>query len=175
MRAALDRLYSMAAWVAAGCLFAIFLLVLVQVSMRLLDGLMRLAGQPALGFLVPSIAEICGFLLAAASFLALARTLAAGGHIRVGILIDRLGASRRFLESAMALLGAVLGGYFAYAVGRLAWKSLSFNDVSYGMVPVPLWIPQAVMTLGLVVLVVALLDTAWRAWHGDIMRGGAEG
>ena len=40
----------------------------------------------------------------------------------------------------------------------LAYDSYDFGDVSIGMVPVPLWIPQAVMVLGLIWLLIALLD-----------------
>lgn len=175
MRRSLDMLYRAAAWAAAACLLAIFVLVMAQVSLRLLDAAMRLAGQRAFGFIVPSIAEICGFLLAEASFLALAHTLASGGHIRVGMLIDRLGRARPVVEAGVALLATLLAGYATLAVGRLAWKSWAFNDVSYGIVAVPLWLPQGIMTLGLAILVVSLLDVAWRAWRGEVLRGGAEG
>jgi hypothetical protein len=33
-----------------------------------------------------------------------------------------------------------------------------FKEVSYGIVPMPLWIPQAVMTSGALVLLLALID-----------------
>jgi TRAP-type C4-dicarboxylate transport system permease small subunit len=174
MRRFLDALYRGAGWVAALSIFLIFALVAVQVSARILDVLLRLAGFVPIGFIVPSIAEICGFLLAIASFMALAHTLVVGGHIRVGILIDRLSPTvRRPVETLVGLLATALCIYAAIAVGRLAWKSWSFNDVSYGMIPVPLALPQGLMTLGLAILAVALLDVTVRAWReGSYLKGG---
>jgi hypothetical protein len=40
----------------------------------------------------------------------------------------------------------------------MVWFSYATHDVSQGLVPVPLWIPQAAMALGLATLFVALLD-----------------
>ena len=40
----------------------------------------------------------------------------------------------------------------------MLWFSFITHDVSQGLVPVPLWIPQTGMALGLAILLVALLD-----------------
>ena len=166
MRSMLDTTYRGAGWAAALALFIIFALVAVQVLARLLDGMLKLLGQPALGFIVPSIAEICGFLLAAASFLALAHTLTVGGHIRVGVLIERLPTRvRRIVEAVVGLAAVGLGIYMTVAMAKLTWKSWAFNDVSYGFIPVPLALPQAAMTFGLGLLTVAILDVTIRAWR----------
>src|SRR6266581_1736957 len=82
MRRALDRLYAFALWLAAGCLLGIAVLVALQIAGRLLDGTLVLFGLSRAGLIVPSLDEIAGYLLAAASFLALAGTLKAGAHIR---------------------------------------------------------------------------------------------
>jgi TRAP-type C4-dicarboxylate transport system permease small subunit len=176
VRKLLDSAYRFAGYAAAVSLVLIFSLVLMQVGARLVDSAMRLAGLPPLGLIVPSIAEICGFLLAAASFLALAYTLTIGGHIRVGILVERLPqGARRILETATGAAAALLAGYFTYAVGELALKSWRFNDVSYGFVPVPLWLPQAVMAIGLGLLAIALIDVTWRsASRGEPLPGAGE-
>ena len=176
MRSMLDTAYRAAGWIAALALFIIFALVAVQVLARLLDGTLKLLGQPVVGFIIPSIAEICGFLLAAASFLALAHTLTVGGHIRVGVLIERLPAGvRRIVEGAVGLAAAGLGVYMTVAMARLTWKSWAFNDVSYGFIPVPLALPQAAMTLGLALLTIAILDVTIRAWRTRVfVEAGSE-
>ena len=166
MRGILDVTYRWAGWAAALSLLAIFLLVGVQVSSRLLDAILRLIGLRPFGFIIPSIAEICGFLLATASFLGLAYTLTVGGHIRVGVLIDRLPRGvRRIVEAIVGLAAAGLGVYMTYALARLTWKSWTFNDVSYGFIPVPLALPQAAMTFGVALLSVAVLDVTLKAWR----------
>ncbi len=40
----------------------------------------------------------------------------------------------------------------------MAWFSFTTHDVSQGLVPVPLWIPQSGMALGVAILLIALLD-----------------
>ena len=166
MRKPLDILYRLAGYAAAAALVAIFALVSVQVLARLLDGAMRIAGLTPFGFIVPSIAEICGFLLAVASFLALAYTLTIGGHIRVGMLVERLPPGvRRPVEALVGLFAAGLAVYATVAVAKLAIKSWTFNDVSFGFVAVPLWLPQGIMALGLALLAVALLDVTVAAWR----------
>jgi hypothetical protein len=37
-------------------------------------------------------------------------------------------------------------------------ESIAFNDLSPGIVPVPIWIPQLTMALGLIVFSIAMID-----------------
>ncbi len=161
MRGCLDALYRVSGGLAALCLVAIAALVALQVAARLLDAALGALGIPVTGLVVPSLAEVAGFLLAAATFLALADTLAHGVHIRVDLLTARLpDALRRPLEAAVALLAAGLAGFAAYACAALAYKSYSYGDLSYGIVAVPLVIPQSALAIGLAILAVALVDRA---------------
>lgn len=176
MRRALDALYALCAALAALCLVAIAALVAIQVGARLLDtGLVALGRAPT-GFAVPSLAEIGGYLLAAATFLALADTLAKNVHIRVDLLTTRLpDKARAMLDGLVALLAAGIAAFGSYATGGLALKSFSYGDVSYGTVPVPLALPQATLALGLVVLAIALVDEAVSAFSGhDRITGSGE-
>ncbi|MBB4005491.1 TRAP transporter small permease [Aurantimonas endophytica] len=176
MRRVLDTLYSAAAGVAALCLLAILLLVAAQVGARTLDVLLVAAGLTPTRFVVPSLAEIAGFLLAGATFLALADTLAKNVHIRVDLVTARLPAGlRQGVDGVVALVGAAVAGFGAYATGALALKSYSFDDVSYGMVAVPLALPQATLALGLVILTIALVDEAVLAFTGRDRIAGSGG
>lgn len=176
MRRFLDGLYLCSGIAGALTIFLIFLLVGLQVTGRLVDALLNMIGWQTLGFVVPSVAEICGFLLAAGTFLALPYTLVRGGHIRIGMVVDRLPVgARRVVESLIGLGAATLAAYAALAMGRLTYKSYAFNDVSYGIVPIPLALPQAAMTLGLVILAVAVLDvTARVALRAERLPGAQE-
>jgi TRAP-type C4-dicarboxylate transport system permease small subunit len=176
MRRFLDGLYVSAGVAGALAIFLIFALVGFQISARLLDWLMRTLGLDVIGLIVPSIAEICGFLLAAGSFLALPYTLVRGGHIRIGIVVNRLPAAVQRAAEVLAGAGAaLLCAYATVALARLALRSLSFGDVSYGIVPIPLALPQAMMALGLAVMTVALIDVTWQAAaRGERLPGGQE-
>lgn len=159
MRKALDQLYRLSGAVAAVFLLAICGVVLLQVGANILDvAIGWVTGRPY-GLVVPSYAEFAGFFLAATSFLALAYTLRCGGHIRVSMIIQRLAPRhRRFVEVWCTGMGVLMAGYFAVFTVGLVLESLEFGDVSPGMVPVPLWIPQVAMAVGLIVLTIALVD-----------------
>ena len=91
MRRALDTLYRVSLAASAICLVAIAIMVGVQLAARLLDGALALLNLPRTGFVILSLDEIGGYLLAAASFFALGGTLKAGAHIRVTLLLAALG------------------------------------------------------------------------------------
>ena len=48
-----------------------------------------------------------------------------------------------------------------------ASDSVAFGSVSYGVVRVPLWLPQGAMTAGLALLLLALLDELVMLLRGD--------
>lgn len=159
MRRLLNFLYRASGVLGAFFLAAICLTVLAQVGARLIDRLALWLLGERIGLIVPSAAEFTGFFLVAAAFLGLAYTLRAGGHIRVSLLIRRLGGRRRRWFEAWCLgSGTLLCGYFAWHAILLVRDSLAFGEMSYGIIAVPLWIPQTGMALGLVVLTIALLD-----------------
>ena len=155
MRLLLDTLYRLCAASAAGFLLAILLLILAQTIGRQID------------LVVPSTNEMAGLCMAAATFLALAPTLRAGGHIRVSLVIGRLGpGTRRWAELWCHLFALFIVGYFAWYAGDLAWASLQRGRVTPGLIPIPLWPPQAGVAFGLVMLGVALTEALV-----DVLRG----
>jgi len=159
MRRFLDTLYRVTLWLSALSLFAIALMVGVQIVARLLDGALALLHLPRTGFIILSLNEICGYLLAAASFLALAGTLRAGVHIRVTMLLGGLSEStRRYAEIWAFGFAAFASAYMTWNLGSFAWVSFRFHEISSGVVKVPLAYPQASMAFGTLVLTIALLD-----------------
>ena len=159
MRRILDTLYESALWAAALCLATIALLVGAQLAGRILDGTLALLNLPRTDFVVLSLAEISGYLLAAASFLALAPTLRAGAHIRVTMALNGLSEGPRRVAELFAFgLATVAAGYMTWHFANFAYVSFKFNEVSSGVVRVQLGYPQAVVALGALILFVALLD-----------------
>ena len=110
-------------------------------------------------FVILSLNEICGYLLAAASFLALAGTLKAGAHIRVTLVLGMFSEhTRRYIEIWAFGFAAAACAYMTGHLGNFAWVSLRFHEVSNGVIRVPLAYPQAAMALGALMLTVALID-----------------
>jgi TRAP-type C4-dicarboxylate transport system permease small subunit len=166
MRGILDRLYAVALWLAAFCLFSIFLMVGVQLAARVVDSACKLLGIPQPGFVILSLAEIAGYLLAAASFLALAGTLKAGVHIRVTIALGLMSEpARRIVELLAFAGGAILSGYMTWHMADFAFVSFRFDEVSTGVIRVPLAIPQTAMAVGLLILTIALVDEVMLIWR----------
>jgi TRAP-type C4-dicarboxylate transport system permease small subunit len=162
MRSALDALYRISLYLSAACLLVIAVAVGAQLAGRLLDGTLHLFGLPVLGLQVLSLAEICGYMLAAASFLALAPTLKAGAHIRVTMVLGALSEEkRRYVEIWAFGASTLAAAYLTWHLANFAWVSFLFNEVSAGVVRVPLGYPQAAMALGAAVLTVALADETW--------------
>lgn len=160
LRYALDRLYLAAGWIAAGAIVLICLIVTVQVLFNLTA---RLLG-PEYSWTIPSYADFAGFLLAGATFLALAHTLVEGGHIRVNLLASRLPLPLAFMAELFALaLGLAFSLFASWHMAALVAESWRYGDKSPGIVPVPLWLPQAVVTLGLVILAIAFADLLMQA------------
>lgn len=159
MRLFLDRLYETALWLAAFCLAAIASMVGVQLAARILDGALTLAHLPRTEFVILSLNEICGYLLAAASFLALAGTLKSGVHIRVTMVLGALREdARRYAEMLAFAAAAMAVAYMTWNLASFAWVSFQFNEVSIGVVRVPLCYPQAAMAFGSAILTIALVD-----------------
>ena len=159
MRVLLDRFYRAGLVLAALCLVAIAVLVGLQLAGRIADGVLRVTGLTPVGFVIPSVAEFAANLLAAASFFALAATLKSGGHIRVTMLLGAVGERRRWLFEVWALgAAAAFSAYITFSVGRFAYYSFVFHEISPGVIPVPLAIPQTAMTAGVLMLTVAFVD-----------------
>ena len=159
MRRFLDSLYRLGGYISALQLMVIMVMVVLQVSGRILDKALLTLGMDALGLQVPGLAELAGFLLLGATFTGLAYTLTVGGHIRVDLLHRALPEKvQRALDIVVVVIALAITSFATWFSVLLTYDSYDFGDVSIGMVPVPLWIPQAVMVVGLVWLLIALLD-----------------
>ena len=155
----MDKIYKAGAGLAAIFMILIALLTLVQIVGR------------GLGLRVPDAGELAGYCMAASLFLALAYTFRTGGHIRVNLLLHHVGPkSRDLLERWCMICAVIIGGMFAAFSVKLVYDSYIFNDVSTGMMPVPLWIPQLSMAVGAIIFEIALIEEAIHVFRGGQPR-----
>lgn len=167
MRKALDALYGVSLIGACLSMVLIATLVSLQVLGRVADRLAVLLGGARYGFAIPSLAEIGGFLFVSSAFLALPAALRSAGHVRVTLALRLFGdRGDRVMSIFVLAIGLCLAAFAAWAIGVQTLASFERGSVSYGLVPIALWIPQAVMTLGLAVFVIALLDELVTALSG---------
>jgi TRAP-type C4-dicarboxylate transport system permease small subunit len=146
VRRMLDGLYDAAAAVAALCLVGILVVIVAQVGLRWS------------GRTFPGAAQYAGYLMAAASFLAFAHTLNRGAHIRVGLLLNALGARRHWAEVWCLAVGSVAACYLAWFAVRTVYWSWRLGDVSQGQDRMMLWIVQTPVAVGAVILALCLID-----------------
>ncbi|MGI9401800.1 MAG: TRAP transporter small permease [Rhizobiaceae bacterium] len=147
LRRGLDLLYLSSGVLAALCLIAILVLIVVQMVARWT------------GEVFPGAPDYAGYAMAAASFLAFANALNRGSHIRVAILINAVGPKmRRLLNIWCFAIGSAIMWYFVYYAGRFVYWSWKFNDISQGQDKTALWIPQSVMLVGAIIMAIALTD-----------------
>jgi TRAP-type C4-dicarboxylate transport system permease small subunit len=147
VRATLNAIYKGSGLLAGFFLVAIALLSLIQIVGR------------ELGFASHSYDEFAGYCMAASSFMGLAWTLRGNEQIRMTLAIGATkGRLRRAFEIFALAVAAAMTGYFGWWSVAMVWTSYSLGDVSQGLVPISLWIPQSGMALGLVVLLIAFVD-----------------
>ncbi|MXQ09797.1 TRAP transporter small permease subunit [Alphaproteobacteria bacterium GH1-50] len=152
----LDRVYLGAAWIAAFTILAIALLISAQIFLNFSTRALSLP----LPSTIPSYADFSGFMLAAATFLAMPYTFRSGGHIRVSLITARLMPRARLVCEIAALAGAAfLTGFAVYFIWVLVAESVHYGDVSNGTIPVPLWIPQSAMGVGMTLLCISAIHS----------------
>ena len=139
------------------------------------------------GIAVPGTTEFAGYAMAATSFFALCHALTRGAHIRVSIILNANAFLKKWLDVFAVFGAAVIATYFArYAIKTNQFSemlndrtqgqdqipewvvslfSLDFSAAVQGsttLVYTPVWIPQLAMSIGTVLLAIALWDTLYR-------------
>ena len=146
IRRTLDGLYTLSGAIGALFLIAILLIIIAQMVLRWTGGVF------------PGATNYAGYCMAAASFFSLAYALNHGAHIRVSLLLTKLGRWRRLGEIWCYGVAAVTATFFArYAIKANYWSE-KLNDISQGQDATPLWIPQMAMSIGTVLLAIAFWD-----------------
>jgi TRAP-type C4-dicarboxylate transport system permease small subunit len=147
VRRFLDRLY-----LAAGALGAVFIGLICVLML----------GQSVLrefGVRTGAVNDVVAWCCAAGSFFAMAHAFKHGDFVRVTLLLEHLSPrARRVLETVCLAIAALAVGYLAWWANRFTYDSWRFDEKAQGLLPIPIWIPQASFALGSILLFVAVLD-----------------
>ena len=147
MRRFLDWLY-----LASGAVGAVFiaLIMVLMIAQSVLREFHVRTG---------AVNDVVSWFCAAASFFAMAHAFKHGDFVRVNLLLEKLPpAPRRVLEIICLAIGTVSVASLAFWATRFTYDSWAFNEVAQGLLPIPIWIPQASFALGSLLLLVALVD-----------------
>jgi TRAP-type C4-dicarboxylate transport system permease small subunit len=169
----IDVLSRLDGWLGAGCLVTLTALMLAEVLLRALSNVF-----PWVPADIPVAWEYSSYLMAATFTFGAAMTLRAGGHIRVTLVLARVSpATRRRMETVLAVLGVGFCGYLAWAMAYFTWRSFESGQTSVSSGTL-MWIPQIFVTFGIVLLTVQFVARFFQAALGlpleDLsMRAGA--
>lgn len=144
---AIEKLGRLDGWIGAACLVALTLLMLAEITVRALSNFF-----PWVPADIPVAWEYSSYLMAACFTFGAAMTLRAGGHIRVTLVLGKLsGPARRWMEVCASLIATMFTGFLAIAMVRFSWAAFERGQTSISSGTL-LWIPEAVIAFGMVLL-----------------------
>ena len=156
MRRLLDGLYLWAGYAAAGFLIMIFAIMMI----------MSVGRQFNLN--IPAGDDFAAWCMAAMAFLGMAHTFKRGEMIRVGLLLEQLSGRARWLFELLALtvtLGFI--SFFTWHAYQFVRMSYVSNEMSNGVVAVPMWLPQLGFLGGAALLCIAVFDEFVHVLRGN--------
>lgn len=171
----LDGVYFASGVIAAFFMVTILLLIVAQMIARWTN------------VALPGTTEFAGYAMAATSFFALCHAMMRGAHIRVSIILNSTAFLKKWLDIFAVFAAAVIATYFARFAVKANFFSEMLNDRTQGqdqipewlvklfrfdiagaleggekLVYTPVWIPQLAMSIGTILLAIALWDTLTR-------------
>ena len=171
----LDGVYFASGVIAACFMVTILLLIVAQMIARWTS------------VALPGTTEFAGYAMAATSFFALCHAMMRGAHIRVSIILNSTAFLKKWLDIFAVFAAAVIATYFARFAVKANVFSEMLNDRTQGqdqipewlvklfqldfsgalegsakLVYTPVWIPQIAMSIGTILLAIALWDTLIR-------------
>ncbi len=147
MRRALDRLYLWAGYVAGACLVATLSLMMIMAVGRQFN------------LNIPDGTDFASWTMAAMAFLGMAHTFRNGEMIRVGLIVEKLHGKPKLVAEAFALsvtLAFLL--YFTWHAYEFVRISRMTQEMSNGVIAMPVWVPQLSFLGGAVILTIAVID-----------------
>lgn len=149
-------------YLAAGGIGAFFV-VLICVFM-LGQSLLR-----QFGVSTGAVNDYVSWFCAAAGFFTMAHALKHGDFVRVSLLLEHVGPkTRHWLELVSLAVATVAVSYLAFWACKFTYESWKFNEMSQGLVAVPIWIPQTSFAAGALLLVVAVVDELIIVLRGQV-------
>ncbi|MBG9387650.1 TRAP transporter small permease [Caenimonas aquaedulcis] len=147
MRRFLDRLYLASGAVGAAFIAFICIVMIAQSILR------------EFGVRTGAANDVVAWSCAAASFFAMAHAFKHGDFVRVTLLLEKMSPPvRRVMEIICLAIAALSVGYLAFWANKFTYDSWRFHEVAQGLLPIPIWIPQASFALGSILLLVAVVD-----------------
>lgn len=138
MIAFIDALSKAGGLVSSACIVVMTLLILAEAMLRLLLGRSLFIAE-----------EFCAYLMANFVMLGLAYTLRERGHIRVNLLLSRLGEAGRIrCELAGCVVGCAVFALLTWELWLLTIDNFVTDQRSMNVTEVPIYLPQIGLIAG---------------------------
>ncbi|WP_422074801.1 TRAP transporter small permease subunit [Tranquillimonas rosea] len=159
----IDALTQAALYLSALCLFALFGFILSEVIARNIFG-------RSISFSW----DYAAYMMGAVFFLASGAALRNGVHVRVTALREVLAPGmRRALDILACLIGIATVAMILWALAEMAWLSYGRGSRAATVSKTPLWLPQAAMAAGALVLWLQMIAQTLRVLAGGTLHGDA--
>jgi TRAP-type C4-dicarboxylate transport system permease small subunit len=146
----MDKVYLWAGYLAGAAMVGVFLITMTQITCRWFG--IPLNGSTA----------YAGYFMAASTFLAFAHTLNYGAHVRIEMFLSMMGRGRKFVEWIAFIVSGAVACWFAWYAWDMVYWSYMLGDLSQEMDATSLWIPQLVMSIGLTLFAISIVDHGLR-------------
>ncbi|MGD1955564.1 MAG: TRAP transporter small permease subunit [Sphingomonadales bacterium] len=145
----------------AGILSAVYIAALALLSLA------EIVSRNLFSLSIPFAVEYAGYLVMLSLTTGLGWAMKEGAHIRVSLVRNHLPQSLgKPIDVAVAVLGLLVSGFFAFAVLRFGLTTLDRGTVSYFPSQTPLAIPQLLLSIGPITLALACLAQLIRLHDG---------
>jgi TRAP-type C4-dicarboxylate transport system permease small subunit len=153
----IDRLCLGAAYGAAVLLAVLFLLGFSEIVLR-----------SGFGISLPFSVEYSGYLLVLVLFLGSGWTLSTAGHIRVTLVSEHISdRAARVLDIVCTIVALVVSTILSVALIEYAYGTWVRGTLSYYSSETPLAYPQALLSVGPIILTLALIARTLRLVSGQ--------
>ena len=126
-----------------------------------------IVGRKLFGFTFQGTDDLGGYVLAIIAVVGASYTMAMRGHTRVDVFLVRFSASwQRILNTVAMVTMAAFAAFAAWRGSDVLMESIEFQSVASNPLQTPLWQPQALWLIGLVLF--ALISSAY-ALHALVL------
>ncbi|MDO9403388.1 MAG: TRAP transporter small permease [Polaromonas sp.] len=126
----------------------------------------EIIGRKFFQFSLQGVDEVGAYTLAVTSALGFSYTLITRGHVRIDFMIGKLPAGARAVLNTLAMLSLAAMALFAVFRGWfVVSESIEFQSTSTTPLQTPMWIPQSLWYVGLVLFAISACYLAAHACY----------
>jgi TRAP-type transport system small permease protein len=157
-----DAFHPAPTWLEKGCM----VICEIGIAAIALIVITELVTRNVFGFSFEASEELGGYIIVGITFLSLPVCQVYRAYHHVQFVQNRLSPRMRALSHLVFdLLSIVFTVVLVWQLTRFAMQSYRSEDAAPTLLATPLWIPQAIMPIGMVAVTASLLRAAWGNWQ----------